>query len=282
MSPYGVVEDAIGSTGKLFKKVKVSVESEKLTDKYELDVCSCTVLGEGNFSKVYLCQSKVHFNKVAIKDIDEKNSSISRSISKEVNILNSLVNVPGVIKLLDVYQEGQTRFLVFNAYNDGINLENYVLANEIKGTTLKKIFGNIVNTVISLHNNKVFHGDLKPDNILILTSSMNIILLDLGSALFDYGKPLGTYEGFKDYGPPETQKKPASYYAQPASVFQLGIILLFLVTRKVPSRELGEKFDIPLEDWENSNGLIKSCLEKAPEDRITLNDLKNHPLCLID
>jgi serine/threonine protein kinase len=148
MSPYDILEDAIGSTGKYFKKIKGSVEPERLTDKYEVDVH--TVLGEGNFGKVYLGQSKVHFNRVAIKDIHEKNSFISRLVSNEVDILNSLVNVTGVIRLLDVYHEGQTRFLVFNAYTDGINLENYVLANGIKGTTLKKIFGNIVNAVISL------------------------------------------------------------------------------------------------------------------------------------
>ena len=87
-----------------------------------------------------------------------------------------------------------------------------------------------------MHENGIFHRDLKPNNILIFDRGNTFKLADLGFSR-EVPKP-GSYltktkMGAQVYIPPEVlyDSEPVSFKGD---MYQLGIILHFLMAKKTP------------------------------------------------
>ena len=98
----------------------------------------------------------------------------------------------------------------------------------------KIIFRQIVETCQNLHSIGVLHRDIKDENILINTETLEIKMIDFGCAvefcpMAEYCEPCGTPEFF----PPEvfTDRK---YKAESSCVWTLGTLLYVLLLGDIP------------------------------------------------
>uniref|UniRef100_A0A8C4SHT5 non-specific serine/threonine protein kinase n=1 Tax=Erpetoichthys calabaricus TaxID=27687 RepID=A0A8C4SHT5_ERPCA len=112
----------------------------------------------------------------------------------------------------------------------------------------KLIFSQLVEAVRHCHFFWVFHGDLKPDNILIQTTTEKIKLIDFGCGkVLQEKEDYTSYSGMKSdmttspcyllgslmYAPPEWFLQ-SRYSAVPATVWSLGVILFELLCGHCP------------------------------------------------
>jgi len=62
------------------------------------------------------------------------------------------------------------------------NLRNFIIANRVNKTNFRQIAHQLLRGLNSMHSVGIAHRDLKPDNILINESSLEVVVADLGSA----------------------------------------------------------------------------------------------------
>ena len=138
----------------------------------------------------------------------------------------------------------------------------------------------------------IIHRDLKPDNIMISHkgSDINVKIVDFGlSKIVSSEETLKEGFGTLYYAAPELiQNLP---YNKEIDIWSLGIILFYIFTSCYPfmgkeEDEIEEKIiNDPVEfkdgEWKNISdkvpNLIKKCLKKSPEERITINNFIDHP-----
>ncbi len=96
----------------------------------------------------------------------------------------------GIIKVIEQFEENQTAYYVME-YISGGSLDEYI---KIKGhLSVKECISfaiQIADALSYMHQNKMLHLDLKPNNIMVKKDN-NVVLIDFGlSKRFDaYGKP---------------------------------------------------------------------------------------------
>jgi len=66
------------------------------------------------------------------------------------------------------------------------NLKDYFVSNKVKNRSdeIRRIFIEILDGLICLHENECYHRDLKPQNILVLEDNDKIVIADFGIAHF--------------------------------------------------------------------------------------------------
>ena len=113
----------------------------------------------------------------------------------------------------------------------GQTFTKYVLKDYAEKQMLYK-FLEILIAVMVLHKNRLIHGDLKPDNIMVYEGDYSTIkIIDFGECRrLDphqtfVGSPIPT--GTDEYAPPEQIKDGPLYIIRPKSdIFALGSILV--------------------------------------------------------
>uniref|UniRef100_A0A8C4HS12 Serine/threonine-protein kinase n=1 Tax=Dicentrarchus labrax TaxID=13489 RepID=A0A8C4HS12_DICLA len=130
----------------------------------------------------------------------------------------------------------------------------------------------------------VFHRDIKSENILIKTDSdtPQVHIIDFGCGCFVNDAPYRNYCGTAAFAPPEFFLK-GTYKAGPTTVWQLGALLYELVDGCNLEIEL---LEIPVTSrlmlalfclFSDCRDLLKMCLEVNPDERVTLQQMQQHP-----
>ncbi|KNH08282.1 p34-cdc2 protein [Perkinsela sp. CCAP 1560/4] len=139
-------------------------------------------LGEGTYGAVYQCRDRNTGETVALKrmrileDIEE---GISASTIREISILYELSH-PNVVTLHDVVFCESQLCLVFEFLE--MDLKRYMKDFQLPIHTVKSIVLQILSGLAHCHSRRVLHRDVKPHNILISPSSLNVKLADFGLA----------------------------------------------------------------------------------------------------
>ena len=83
----------------------------------------------------------------------------------------------------------------------------------------------------------IFHRDIKDENILVNTQTLEVKVIDFGCATeFETEKTYSTASGTPEFFPPETFTK-NQYRAGPATVWALGTLLYVIVMGDIPFEE---------------------------------------------
>ncbi|XDV18107.1 hypothetical protein PO909_023871 [Leuciscus waleckii] len=144
----------------------------------------------------------------------------------------------------------------------------------------------VVEAANSCCSRGVFHRDVKSENILVNTETLDMTLIDFGCGDLLYETAYHTFSGTMQYCPPEYLET-SKYYGRPATVFSLGVLLYSMVCGYFPDHSDQDK----LKDWlwylpsltkalpsfhTECSHLINACLHPDPEKRIHLDRLLLH------
>ena len=140
----------------------------------------------------------------------------------------------------------------------------------IKEGAAQVIFAQLVRTTLELHRAGVLHRDLKDENCLLDTRTLEVRLIDFGCATEKrhlYAKMAGTPE----YFPPEWYSH-RQYSADGLTVFSLGAILYILLTGTWEFSNGSHKRDFLAERSlsQSSRSLLDSLLCPFPSKRAKL------------
>ena len=231
---------------------------------------------------------------VTIKIIKKKDEIETEEelVMYEIDILK-FCHHKNIVHLIDYFETFESIIIILN-YIEGSTLGEYLKDNNFNFTESKaaNIMLQIANGIQYLHKFGIIHRDLKPDNIMITQkdSDISVKITDFGLSKIA-SKEEKLVEGFGTlyYASPEIiQNFP---YNKEIDVWSLGVILFYMFTGCYPFMgkeevEIEEKIiNQPVEfkdgEWEKISDkvqdLIRKCLEKNPEDRITIDDFINHP-----
>jgi serine/threonine protein kinase len=249
-----------------------------------------TSVGKGSFGEVYLAIQKLTGYPVAIKIFDKsqlKTDYKKQKIVQEVNIMKR-INHPNAIRLLEVFEDSETVYLVMEWAEKGDLLQIMKRQNNrIPEFQAQKYFKQILAAVSWLHSEGILHRDLKLDNILIGAKNQ-IKLCDFGISKFMpiNGEVVKEKCGTPAYNSPEIIIN-EGYSGFQSDVWSLGILLYAMCSARVPffaetvedlyKIVLQGEYEIPRDFSKNLADLISRMLVLNPKKRISLQEVKEHP-----
>ena len=163
----------------------------------------CRSLGQGGFGITYLAEDELLGQKIVIKEyfpaafarraedgsirITEETDRAAftegrNRFLREARILTSLLDVPGVVKAWNYFQENQTAYLVME-YVQGISLRSWLEQNgEVPSfDEALEMLRPVVLALANIHKKGLLHRDITPDNLMVGANG-TVKLLDFGSA----------------------------------------------------------------------------------------------------
>lgn len=244
-------------------------------------------IGDGGFSKVFYANHKASGQKVAIKMISKYNHNEDgkqmERIRHEIEILKTAKH-PFISELYEVIETDNFAYIIMEYLQNGTLLncinENGPFSEEDASTIFAQL--NIVLQYLQT-TMKVVHRDIKAENI-IFDTHYNIRLIDFGLAVQDQSI-MKTQCGSPSYASPEMiMGKP---YAISSDIWSCGVVLYVMVVGHLPFEDtnmarLAQKIiykevEFPSNLSDQVVDLLKRMLAKVPEERISLDEIYNHP-----
>ncbi|KAG7465687.1 hypothetical protein MATL_G00156140 [Megalops atlanticus] len=189
-----------------------------------------------------------------------------------------------VIGLLDWYRLSKEVLLVLERPVPCKDLCDFLEDEEdwLVEDEAKVIMRQLVEATLDIHSRGVVHRDLKPKNVLVETGSghprVHVIDFGCGSVLRE--KPYTSFSGTRAYTAPEWYQK-HEFYAEPSTVWQLGVVLHQMVTGERPFNGEEEIVHKKLDLWRfvsrDCQDLLRRCLDKRPLARPTMAEILQHP-----
>ena len=271
----------------------VELGFERECNKYDFIREGKKPLGKGAFGEVWKVihenSQKVYCMKILDKrDIFEQ--KLINQINKEINIMYN-VNHPYSVKIVNHFEDNEKIYLIMELANNGTLYQLIQMNKKEKNKNLdliKKIIIQTIEIIKHLHSLNIIYRDIKPENLL-LDDDYNIKLCDYGWATyFTPGKFLTVYCGTPEYVSPEMIKKYP--YNEKVDIWGLGVLIFELVFGYAPfASNFNEdrynniktgKINWPKDlndEYKNLKDLIEKILKTNPKERITLDQIENHP-----
>lgn len=166
-------------------------------------------LGEGGFGITYIAKDLYMKTKVAVKEYCPSNLAVRGNTSteghsvkllsegfaynftsgleryvKEAEILSKLFNLPGIVCVKDFFYENGTAYIVME-YVSGISLKQYLdqHGGRLSEEETLRIMEPILSSLSVVHEKKLLHRDISPDNIMIGDDG-KVKLIDFGAARY--------------------------------------------------------------------------------------------------
>lgn len=264
-------------------------------------------LGAGSYAEVKLCKEKLSGKLFAMKfisrDIMKKDKLGKQSklddIKREIAIMKKLHH-PNVLRLYEVMDDPKMNklFLVLEYMKNGDLLSHqkkkhpHGALESFHDRDLHCIFLQVILGLAYLHEQKIVHGDIKPQNLLVSDKDV-VKIADFGISQSLYGskqKILDT-AGTPAFMSPEMCSG-EEYSGQLADIWAVGATFFMLKFGQPPfvaksAMEIFDKiqndplvFPAPIDPA--LQHLLTGMLTKSPQERVTLLDVMTHPWVTMD
>ena len=247
------------------------------------------VLGRGGFGTVYAGRRLSDGLQVAVKHVARARVTHwvsgpgGRRLPLELKLLLQLQAVDGVIQLLEFFEKFDSFIFVFERADKCKDLFDVITDKKcLEEDIARNFFRQIVRTVLDCHSKGVIHRDIKDENILVdlITGKLKLIDFGSGALLKEEGELYTEFDGTRVYAPPEWIMS-GRYEGGPATVWSLGVLLYDMVCGDIPWEKDPDiiaaslVFSRPL--TEQCKDLIRSCLTRSQDKRISINNILQHP-----
>ena len=242
-------------------------------------------------SIVYVATNQNNNEKVALKMIKFRETNAER-VTNELNMMQS-IHSPYIIQAKEVFDFPPFKCLVMPlALGDIHVISDRMKGHKLSEDTVKHFMKAALEAIKYLHDNKICHRDIKPDNFLVLGEEEDepVQLADLGFAkLFENQDDLcQEYLGTLNYAAPELIN--GTPYGMSVDIWALGVTMYLLLSGSSPFPLYPEStlrkcikcgaFFFPANNWGNiskeAKDLIKHMIRVKPEERYTPDQCLNH------
>ena len=251
-------------------------------------------LGNGSFGRVFLARHNKTRVLYAIKAIDKKNKTNIEEkpyFRRELEVMYK-IHHPNVVKLFGHFEDNNYCYFIMEYINKG-NVYNLLTLDKKRQLSTKfvaSIMKDVISATYFLHymNPPIIHRDIKPENVL-LNEGIVAKLTDFGwSNYIQEDKERKTVCGTPIYLAPEIIKEQG--HDERVDIWCIGVLLFELITGTVPfkgndietlkSNILHLRIAWPKEMNPDAKDLISKILKLDPSQRISLEDMLEHPFFL--
>ncbi len=241
------------------------------------------VIGMGVYGKVYKVQNIQTGYYYAIKEIDKtqnilvNNINILKKLQKDNNIIKEIIDTKDYI------------YLIMELCD--YNLENYIKKREdsISINEIREILSQLNNAFRFMLTEKIIHGDLKLNNILISFNKLDKILIKLS---FYDSNTFFQQSNLKSFIINENilTSSPEILYDEndlsKSDIWSLGIIIYYMLFKEYPYKGRNENEllnnilsgkELKLSENEQLNDLLNKMLKTDINERISWEGYFNHP-----
>jgi ABC-type branched-subunit amino acid transport system substrate-binding protein/tRNA A-37 threonylcarbamoyl transferase component Bud32 len=243
---YGIlaVESPVEINGKILQPPEVNPESEQLLNsRYRV----IDKLGEGGFGLTLLAEDTQmpSHRCCVIKQLKPQtdnpliDQSVRERFSQEAAVLEKLGEGHSQIpKLYGHFEENGLFFLALE-WIDGETLNNRVkVAGKMSEEQVKEIISSLLQILDYIHEKKIIHRDVKPQNILLRKSDGEPVLIDFGvvketinQAVTTGGNDVTISIGTPQFMSPEQAAGRPEFSSD---LYSLGLTAIYLLTGKWP------------------------------------------------
>ncbi|XP_048854331.1 serine/threonine-protein kinase pim-1-like [Brienomyrus brachyistius] len=213
------------------------------------------LLGEGGFGAVYAGTRKADGFPVAIKyarkdDKELELPGLDEPIPLEVALMMLVSHessCANVLKLLDWFSGPEDYIMILERPDPCQDLYEfcYSKGGYLSEDVTRHVLMQVLQALRHCQDSGVFHRDLKTENLLIRTDTLEVKLIDFGCGDKWKDTPYVEYSGTEDFAPPELFLS-GEYLAGPTTVWSVGVTLYELVCGYLPFR--------------NKRAIISGCL----------------------
>ncbi|KAI4817912.1 hypothetical protein KUCAC02_011284, partial [Chaenocephalus aceratus] len=153
-------------------------------DNFESHYTEVVELGRGRFSVVKRCDQRGSKRLVAVKQVNKKLMRRDR-VTQELNLLQRLQH-PHIVGLIDTYETPSSYALVLEMADQGRLLDYIVSWGNLTEEKVACYLRDILEALQYLHNSRIVHLDIKPENLLVSHSASGqpaVKLTDFGDAV---------------------------------------------------------------------------------------------------
>ncbi|KAK9905511.1 hypothetical protein WJX75_001206 [Coccomyxa subellipsoidea] len=259
-------------------------------------------LGKGANGRVFLCLDMCDNRLYAVKIVKKTDVESARGrkrrnplndLKREVAIMRTLRH-KNIVALQEVVDDpaGNKMLLVMDYMEGGpvLTREGLERGRRIPEPLSLQYFRDMCKALDYLHFNKVVHGDLKPENVL-MSARGQVTLSDFGCSkvLGSGNEYLEKCQGTPAFLAPEMMRPHSRYRGRPTDIYALGVCLFTFVYGRIPfsAPTVYQLFQVvqtePLrfpdepQVSEDLKDLLSRMLHKNPRERITLPIVMKHP-----
>jgi len=276
---------------------------KKLADHIVDDISKLYTLGDelgrGRFSVVNSAINVKEGRGYAVKVVENKSLTDEENLEAletEIEILRKLDH-PHIVSLKEVVVSTEDTYIVMELLSGGELFNRIVDKGPFPEAEAANLFAQILLSMEYLHSLSIVHRDVKPENILYLSSGADQIkLIDFGYAgVWTPEKPLTGLCGTPDYVAPEVlswydDEDNGTPYGKGSDLWSLGVLLYVILSGCSPFSADEEeailelvaqaKYEFHEAEWANitpdAKDLISKLLIVDPEKRLTMEQLLNH------
>ncbi|XP_065355134.1 uncharacterized protein Lk6 [Calliphora vicina] len=223
------------------KRTSSSLHSSTFQELYKL---TGEILGEGAYASVQTCVNIYTDLEYAVKVIDKIPGHARARVFREVETFHHCQGHPGILQLIEFFEDDEKFYLVFEKINGGpllTRIQEHICFSEHEAAQIIK---EIASGLDFLHKKGIAHRDLKPENILCVYPDklcpIKICDFDLGSGIkftTDISSPAATPQlltpvGSAEFMAPEVVDLfvgEANYYDKRCDLWSLGVIAYILL-----------------------------------------------------
>ncbi|XP_055012937.1 triple functional domain protein isoform X4 [Boleophthalmus pectinirostris] len=153
-------------------------------DNFESHYAEVSELGRGRFSVVKRCEHKGTKCAAAVKQVNKKLMRRDR-VTQELSLLHRLQH-PNIVSLIDTYESHSSYTLVLEIVDQGRLLDYIVRCGNLTEERVASFLRDVLEALHYLHNCRIVHLDIKPENLLVAHSPIGqpvVKLIDFGDAI---------------------------------------------------------------------------------------------------
>ncbi|XP_053268341.1 serine/threonine-protein kinase 17A [Pleuronectes platessa] len=291
-SPAAEPSPSRGASG-LLTEIQTSINNQPFTDHYT--IIPGKELGRGKFAVVRKCVEKCSGHEYAAKFMRKrrKGQDCRMEIIHEIAVLELATVNRRVVNLHQVYEMASEMVLVLEFAAGGEIFNQCVSEDEaFSEEDVKRLMRQILEGVTFLHQSNIVHLDLKPQNILLTSSSPlgDIKIVDFGlSRMVCSHQELREIMGTPEYVAPEILNyEPIS---TATDMWSIGVLAYVMLTGISPflGEDKQETFlnisqlnvsyiEEELQQLDQAAlSFIQMLLLKQPQDRATAEQCLTHP-----